>query len=140
MPPARPRTASRCRLTLAGKGAVVVGECSGLGSETQVAEYRDGSNPDLIRKVAGASEWSEIVVRRGLDSNRTLWDWRDQAMKQGSAAARVDGKIEALDTTGASIATYEFKQGWPANYELHAPSGEPARETLTIVHDGLVRS
>ena len=138
-PPRRPRVAAHFRLTLAGKGAVDIRECSGLGSQTQVVEYREGSAPDVVRKIPGSSEWSEIEVKRGFDGDVTLWSWRDQVMKQGPGAARVDGKIELFDHTGAAVATYQFKQGWPAKYELHVQAGEPPLESVTIVHEGLER-
>ena len=137
MPPVRPRVASRFRLTLAGRGAVAIRECSGVGSQTQVVEHREGSEP-LVRKLPGSSEWLQIEVKRAADADLTLWSWRDQAMRQGPSAARIDGKIELFDGSGATIATYEFKQGWPARYELQVADGA-AVESLTIVHEALQR-
>ena len=116
MPPARPRVVLRLR---------------------QIVEHREGSDP-LIRKLPGSSEWLEIEVKRGVDGNLTLWSWRDQAMRQGPSAARLDGKIELFDGTGATIATYQFTQGWPARYELQAADGAVV-ESLTIVHEALQR-
>ena len=95
-----------------------------------------------IRKVPGASKWSNITLKRGVDENLDLWKWRDTVIKQGPDSARVDGTIELIDYDGSTIATYAFQQGWPIKYSgssLNASANEVAIEELHICHEGLVR-
>jgi phage tail-like protein len=145
MPDQQPRPSSHFRLNLGGHESVgVFRECSGLDSETDVIEHKsvDANGLPVVRKVPGASKWSNITLKRGVDGNLDLWKWRDAVMKQGPDQARVDGTIELIDYDGSTIATYAFKQGWPIKYSgsaLNASANEVAIEELHICHEGLER-
>jgi phage tail-like protein len=95
-----------------------------------------------VRKVPGATKWSDIVLKRGLDENLELWKWRDEVVKEGPEKVRVDGTIEMIDYTGSTIATYSFLQGWLKEYKgasLNAGGNEVAVEEIHICHEGLER-
>jgi phage tail-like protein len=145
MPAKEPRPASHFRLDLGGKEAVgMFRECSGLDSETSVIEQMsvDDKGLPFVRKVPGATKWSNITLKRGVDENSELWKWRDTVVKEGADKARVDGKIELLDISGSPIATYQFKQGWPIKYvaaTLDASTNNVALEELHICHEGFER-
>jgi phage tail-like protein len=141
-----PRLGSFFRLTLGGKESIgVFREVSGLSSETEVTEQAevDERGRPVVRKVAGATKWANIMLKRGVDNNLDLWKWRQQVEEEGPEEARVDGTIEVLDTRGQPITTYKFRRGWPSKYEgpdLRADSKEVAIETIEITHEGLERS
>src|SRR4051794_12926188 len=140
-----PRPVSRFELKLGGNEQVgVFRECTGMDSETEVTEHKstDAKGFPTVRKVAGATKWSNIVLKRGVDTNRKLWDWRQQVIEQGPDAARVDGTISLLDYDGNPILTYKFLQGWPTKYggvTLNASSNDVALEEVTICIEKLVR-
>lgn len=46
--------------------AGVFTEVSGLDSENEIVEVRDGSNPMLIRKIPGRARYGDIVLKRGV--------------------------------------------------------------------------
>ena len=123
----------RIRLTVAARQLTVLcRECSGLESETQVVEHRDGSDPTgATRTVAGATTWSNITLERGLDSSLDLWKWRERVLVDGAPKARADGKIEFLNASGKALATFDFKQGWPVRYAVSAEAGA-AIETIEL--------
>jgi phage tail-like protein len=141
-----PRLGSFFRVTLGGKESIgVFREVSGLSSETEVTEERevDERGRPVVRKVPGATKWSNITLKRGVDNNLDLWKWRQQAEEKGPEEARVDGTIELLDSQGRPITTYKFRRGWPSKYEgpaLNASSNEVAIESIEITHEGLDRS
>jgi phage tail-like protein len=145
MPTAETIAVLRFRLSLADREiAGMFGECSGLESETEVIEERsvDKTGKEVVRKVPGATRWSNIVLRRGVDRNRDLWEWRDDAVRRGPDAARTDGTIELLDYDGSVVATYRFKQGWPVKYTAADRLGtknEVAIETIEICVENLER-
>jgi phage tail-like protein len=145
VPNQQPRPSSHFRLNLNGHESVgVFRECSGLDSETEVIEHKSVDNKGLpfIRKVPGASKWSNITLKRGVDEQLNLWQWRNTVIQQGPDQARVDGTIELIDYDGSTIATYSFLQGWPIKYagsSLNASTNEVAIEELHICHEGLQR-
>lgn len=145
MPAKEPRPSSHFRLKLGGhESAGVFRECTGLDSETDIIEQKavDENGQPMVRKVPGATKWSNIQLKRGVDEESGLWKWRDKVLKEGPDGARVDGTIELVDYTGSAIATYTFKQGWPIKYggaTLNAQSNEVALEELHICHEGFER-
>jgi phage tail-like protein len=48
-------------------------ECTGLSTETDIIEYREGSERGGLRKIPGLTKFSNITLKRGLTQNRDLW-------------------------------------------------------------------
>ena len=146
MPAKEPRPASHFRLHIGGHEKVgVFREIAGLESETEIVEHKsvdENGNP-FVRKVPGQTKWANLTFKRGVDENLELWKWRDQVIKEGPDAARVDGTVELLDYKGSVISTYKFIQGWPIKYSggtFNATSNEIALEEIQICHEGLERT
>ena len=145
MPEKEPRLVSRFELKLGTHEQVgVFRECTGMDSETEVTEHKsvDAKGQPFVRKVAGATKWSNITLKRGVDTNKKLWDWRDKVVKEGPDKARIDGTISLLDYDGKPILTYKFLQGFPIKYggvTLNASSNDVAMEEIVICHEGLSR-
>jgi phage tail-like protein len=141
----KPRPTNHFKLTLAGKEAMgQFREVSGLDSESEIVEHKevDAQGNPLIVKVNGNLKWSNIELKRGVDTAKGLWDWRYQVESAGPDAARTDCTLELLDYDGSSIATYNIKQAWPSKYtgvSMNANSNEIAVEAITICHEGFKR-
>ena len=133
------------KLTLGGhESAGFFKECSGLSSEHQVVTHTsaDQQGKSLVQKFPGQLQWSNITLKRGVDESMDIWKWRQATIDKGADAARVDGKVELLDIAGGTIATYQFKQGWPIKYvaaTLDASTNNVALEELHICHEGFTR-
>ncbi len=111
---------------------------SGLESETAVIEYRTGSDPTTVRKLPGLTKYPNIVLKRGLTRDLSLWNWR-QSVVNGKTQ-RHSGSIVLLDESGNQVLRWHFAEGWPAKWEgpaLDAAANEVAIETLQIAHEGL---
>ena len=140
-----PSPGSFFMLNVGGKeSAGMFREVSGLDSETDVVEQKsvDSKGIPTIRKVPGAHKWSNITLKRGVDSNLDLWKWREIVVQKGPAEARVDGFIELVDYVGTPIARWKFIQAWPIKYSgatLNASGTEVAVEEIQICHEGLTR-
>lgn len=123
------------------EGVTVAGftECSGLSSETEVIEYREGGDQRAgVRKIPGVTRYAPIVLKRGVTNNKELWNWR-KAVTEGRIERR-NGAIVLLDPGGDEVARWTFREGWPAKWEgpaFNAKASEVAIETLEIVHEGL---
>jgi len=114
----------------------------GLGDRGDGAQVDGRKGHPFVRKVAGATKWANITLKRGVDKNTALWKWREQVVNEGPDKARVDGSISLLDYDGQPILTYKFLQGWPVKYggvTLNASSNDVALEEVVICHEGLSR-
>ena len=117
-------------------------EVSGLDSENEVIEFRDGNDPNVTRKVPGQLKYANIVLKRGITGDSSLWQWRRLVETGNIADARSNGTIVLLDR-GNPIATWRFVNAWPAKLtgpELDGGKNEVAIETLVIAHEGFLRN
>jgi phage tail-like protein len=115
-------------------------EVSGLTSDTNVMEYREGDEgpPATVRKLAGLIKYTNIVLKRGYTQDTSLWTWR-QGVLNGTTQ-RQTGTITLLDESRKAVLSWNFTQGWPVKLEgpgLNGKTSEVAIETLEIAHEGL---
>ena len=64
-------------------------EATGFDSESEVTEIKrsmPNGRTDII-KAMGNSKWSDIELKRGIDQDKTLWEWRKMI---------VDGKLKEV--------------------------------------------
>ena len=89
-------------------------------------------------KLPGLTKYANIVLKRGLTRDLSLWNWR-KAVVNGKPDRR-SGTIILLDEAGQPVLRWNFVRGWPAKWEgpaLNAKANEVAIETLEIAHEGL---
>ena len=53
-------------------------ECTGLGSENEVVEYKASGQKGefIINKVPGRLKWNNITLKRGITDSMDMWKWR----------------------------------------------------------------
>lgn len=115
-------------------------ECTGLESETEVIEYREGSEVNAVRNLPGLTRYSNIVLKRGVTDNKELYNWRKAII--GGQIERKNGSIILLDDKREQVARWNFRQGWPcymAGPDLSATESEIAIEVMEICHEGFER-
>ena len=113
---------------------------TGLESETEVIEYREGAEPATVRKLVGLTHYADIVLSRGVTDSRELDEWRKSVI-DGDVERR-NGSIVLLNDRREEVARWNFRQGWPCRWvgpDLDAIESEVAIETLEICHEGLER-
>ena len=120
-------------------------EISGLSTENQVIEHTSvGSNGKPIpQRFAGQVKWANIVLKRGVDKDLSLWNWRKQVLDGTIDANRKNGSITVMDQTGAPVVMYSFVRAWPAKYSspgLNAGGNDILVEELEIAHEGFLRT
>jgi phage tail-like protein len=135
-------TALLFRLSLDGRdGSSLFTEANGGGSRSVVLTTRGLENP-VQSKDPGTLEFSDITLRRSVDADRTLWDWRQQVVEGKIDDARCGGTLEILDGELAVIVRYAFDRGWPSSYTpitMDAGQDKPPGEELTIVVENFRR-
>jgi phage tail-like protein len=122
-------------------GITVAGfsECSGLTTETDPVEYRNGNEDITVRKLPGLVKYSNITLKRGFTKAKELWQWRKKVLE--GKTDRKSGSIVLLDEGRKEALRCNFVHGWPRKWEgptFNAKNNEVAIETLEIVHEGLV--
>jgi phage tail-like protein len=122
-------------------GLVVAGfsEVSGLTTDTNIIEYREGSEKvGTARKLPGLMKYNNIVLKRGWTADAQLWAWRKLVID--GKTQRKTGSIILLDESRSPALRWNFTAGWPSKWEgpaLNAKTSEVAIETLEIAHEGL---
>jgi phage tail-like protein len=114
-------------------------ECSGLTTDTNVIDYREGNEKPLTaRRLPGLMKYNNVVLKRGFTADKSLWNWRKNVID--GQVKRSSGSIVLLDDARNPVLTWNFREGWPSKWEgpaLNAKTSEVAIETLEICHEGL---
>jgi phage tail-like protein len=123
----------RFLVEIAGIQQAGFSECSGLGSQVEVVEYREGNEPNQVRKLPGKVIYPDIVLKWGITTSRELYDWH-LAVINGNLQ-RKTGSIVLLDDQGNAAVRWNFEDAWPSKWEgpsLNARSNQVAIESLTL--------
>ena len=127
------------QLTLDGReGSGLFTEANGGGSENAIIEQKvasSGGKGVEIKKIPGNLKFNDITLKRGVDPDKMLWDWRQQVIDGKFKEARCNGTIQMLDSTFKPVATYAFENGWVSKYTpagMNAGQDQSAVEEITI--------
>jgi phage tail-like protein len=114
-------------------------ECSGLTTDTDAIDYREGADPQLnVRKLSGLRKYTNVVLKRGYTKDDALWNWRKDIIN--GKVERKSGSITLLDEQRTPVLRWKFREGWIGKWEgpgLNAKTSDVAIESLEIVHEGL---
>ena len=113
----------------------------GLENTTTAIDYREGSDPNHVRKLTGLNLFTPITLKRGVTTSTELYDWR-QTVLDGKADRR-NGSIVMLDDTGAERIRWNFTNGWPSKWTgptFSASQATVAIESLDITIEELTRA
>lgn len=111
-------------------------EVSGLDASTDPVDYREGSDPNHVRKLTGLNKFSPITLKRGITDSDELWKWRKTVID--GKPTRKNGSIILLDESGAERLRWNFANAWPSKWTgpaFNATSTAVAVETLEITHE-----
>ncbi len=114
-------------------------ECTGMGSENEVVEYK-ASGPKgefIIKKVPGRMKWNNITLKRGITDAMDMWKWRKMVEEGNIEGARRNGSIAMYNQAGVEIARWDFVNAWPSKLNgptANANNNEVGIEELEITH------
>lgn len=111
-------------------------EVSGLDASTDAVEYREGNDPNHVRKLPGLQKYSAISLKRGITDSDELWKWY-RTVVEGKPERR-NGSIVLLDDTGQEKIRWNFANAWPTKWtgpSFNSTSNAVAVETLEIAHE-----
>ena len=117
-------------------------ECTGLGTETDAIDYREGNEDITVRKLPGLRKQSNVTLKRGFSTNSKLFDWRNTVAT--GAIERKNVTIILYDERGVSgggeRVRWNLQNAWPTKWtgpDLKASANEVAIETLEFCHEGI---
>ena len=116
-------------------------EVSGLDTSTPSIDYREGNDPNHVRKIPGMNQYTPVTLKRGITDSDELFKWR-QTVVDGKAQRR-NGSIVLLDDTGAEKLRWNFLNAWPSKWtgpSFNATSATLAIETLELTHEELKKA
>ncbi|WP_338699854.1 phage tail protein [Bradyrhizobium sp. 26S5] len=118
-------------------------ECTGLNSESNVIEYREGADDTTARKLIGLSKFGNIALKRGVGVGRQIFEWRKMVTEPSDAPDREPRRnisIILLDESRTERLRFNLKNAWPSKWtgpDFKASANEIAIEQLEICHEGV---
>ncbi|NRB36689.1 MAG: phage tail protein [Rhodobacteraceae bacterium] len=128
-----PYTQFNFLLEIDGITAAGFTEVSGITMESDVIEYREGSDATHVRKMPGLSKYGNITLKRGFTDNTELWDWRKTVID--GQTERKDAAIILLNEAREPAIRWEIRNAFPAKLEgatLNATANETAIESMEL--------
>lgn len=114
-------------------------ECSGLSSDGDAVDYREGTDIPLnVRKLVGLRKYSNIMLKRGYTQNTELWDWYNNIVN--GIPDRRNGTIILMDEARNDVMRWNIENAWINKIEgpsFKANGNEIAMESVELVHEGL---
>ena len=119
-------------------------ECSGLGMETKVFEYKEGGNNSTTPRFPEPTTYSNVVLKRGVTKANDLINWHMEVVNGTFGVNNRDGganiAILLLDDKGQEVKRWNLKRAFPVKWsgpEFKATGNEVAIETLELTHEGI---
>jgi len=113
--------------------------CSGLSLEFDVIEFKEGDGSSVVqRKRAGKPKYSEVVLKRGLTTDKAIHDWFKEVTDASVATPYKTASVVIYDRQQTEVARYNLESCWPSKLsvsDLNASSDDVMVEELTIQHE-----
>jgi len=116
-------------------------EVSGLDSETEVIEYREGASPEYHKlRMPGMQKLSNVTLKRGTfvgDNEFFTW-WK--TTRTLATPERRDVIISLLNESHEPVFVWKVKNAFPTKVQatdLKAEGNEVAIETMELAHEGI---
>lgn len=116
-------------------------EITGLSSETQVIEYRDGSSKVFSTvKMPGIQKFGNVTLKKGMFlGDKALWDKYNLITMNTNKRSTIT--ISLLDEKNEVTMSWTLVNAFPIRItvtDMKSDGNEVAVESLEIAHEGLV--
>lgn len=116
-------------------------ECSNIGMEVTVAEYRTGNmQENSVQKITGMNKATDVTLKRGVIGSLDLYQWLDQIRNGDQRAFRtVTIQLQSEDHTQV-VQTWKLLRARIIKHvsgPLNAKGTDVAMEELTVAYERL---
>jgi phage tail-like protein len=116
-------------------------ECSNIGMEVTVAEYRAGNFAEnSVQKITGLNKATDVTLKRGVIGSLDLYQWLDQ-IRNGDQTALRTVKVQLQDESHTQVVqTWKLLRARIIKYvsgPFNAKGTDVAMEELTIAYERL---
>ena len=116
-------------------------ECSNIGMEVTVAEYRNGNEKEnSVRKITGLNKTTDVTLKRGVIGSLNLYQWLNDIRNGNQNALRtVTIHLQNEDHT-AIVQTWKLMRARIIKHvsgPLNAKGTDVAMEELTLSYERL---
>ncbi|HYN84567.1 MAG TPA: phage tail protein [Pyrinomonadaceae bacterium] len=116
-------------------------ECSNIGMEVTVAEYRNGNEKEnSVRKITGMNKATDVTLKRGVIGSLNLYQWLNQIRNGDQTAFRtVTIQLQNEDHTEV-VQTWKLLRARIIKHvsgPMNAKGTDVAMEELTISYERL---
>ena len=116
-------------------------ECSTIGMEVAVAEYRNGNDKlNSVRKITGLNTAHDVTLKRGVIGSLNLYQWLNQIRNGDQAAARTVRIQLQNEDHSAVVVTWILQRARIIKHvsgPLNAKGTDVAMEELTLAYERL---
>lgn len=114
-------------------------ECSGLTTDTDVIDYREGNEARLnVRKLSGLRKYTNLMLKHGYTQDKSFWEWRKKIIN--GEMDRRSASVVLLDEERNEVLRWNIREAWISKWEsgpFNAKTNDVAIETIELVHEGL---
>jgi len=114
-------------------------ECTGLEATMEPKVIKQGGDNYGAPQRAGTVTFATVVLKRGMTTNRNLWQWFN-AVATGGYSYRLTVVINVFDLKGEAAMAWQLERALPIKFkaaDLNAKATEIGIEELHLVHEGL---
>jgi phage tail-like protein len=115
-------------------------ECTGLEATMEPKAIREGGANYGVAQRAGPITFATVVLKRGISTNRDLWDVVFNVVAAGKFAPRLQVTITVMDMANNPVIAWQLDRAMPIKFkfaDLNAKGTEVGIEELHLVHEGL---
>lgn len=116
--------------------------CSGFSVDIEAISYRPGGGNQVVYRLPGRVEYSDIIFYQGVTQARGLWDWFFKIAS--GIVTRENISVVLLSTQGSSDEVkWDLTAAWPRAWKgvkLSTLGNEAAIEQITFAFDELKRA
>jgi phage tail-like protein len=139
-----PYSAHRFWVEIDGINEAVFTECTGLTSEVEVEEVKEGGQNEYIHRLPGrVKSFPNLVLKRGLATGE-LWDWyKDIASGRKGGVERRSITVTLTGANDMALVRWEIEGALPIKWtgpSFKSGSGEVAVESVEFIHTGFKRA
>jgi phage tail-like protein len=116
-------------------------ECSNVGMEVTVAEYRNGNaTENSVRKITGLNKATDVTLKRGVIGSLSLYQWLDD-IRNGNQSAERTVKIQLQNEDHTNVVqTWKLLRARIIKHvsgPFNAKGTDVAMEELTLAYERL---